>query len=121
MSFGSINTKSEVDINLPSTTSFKGRFFEVAHSPGDNNFYIRDFGEGNGTYIKLQTEWRITDSCLISLGNSFIIAEEINSTSGKLANFSNYIKQSSNSKLLLLDDQSLRLTIYNTEYNKSSL
>ena len=52
---------------------FIGRHFQIKFSPYELKYYIRDLGNGFGTFIKLLKEIQIKDNYLINLGNSYIV------------------------------------------------
>lgn len=50
-----------------------GRHFQIYYNPDFMKYYIKDLGNGFGTFIKLQTESLLKDNSLINIGDSYIV------------------------------------------------
>jgi len=52
---------------------FIGRHFQIKFSPYELKYYIRDLGNGFGTFIKLKDKYYIIDNSLINIGDSYLL------------------------------------------------
>lgn len=50
-----------------------GRHFQIYYNPDFMKYYLKDLGNGFGTFIKLQTENLLKDNSLINIGDSYIV------------------------------------------------
>ena len=50
-----------------------GRHFSIRFNLEDLSYYIKDLGNGYGTFMKITQEIQIKDNYLINIGNSFIV------------------------------------------------
>jgi hypothetical protein len=92
-----------------------GRQFRVGIDPDDLKYYIKNFENGFGTYVKIQTDTIIQDNSLINIGNSYILCtllvEEDNIISENTSD--NKIESQSQKK----HSNVLNLKIYNDNSN----
>ena len=58
------------DINLDSYT---GRYFQISYNPLNNNYFLRDLGNGLGTFIKITDKLYLKDNILINIGDSYFV------------------------------------------------
>lgn len=49
-----------------------GKFFQITFNPDFLKYYIKDCGNGFGTFVKIQSETLLKDISLINIGTSFI-------------------------------------------------
>ena len=52
---------------------FMGKHFQIRYDWATKKYYIRDLGNGFGTFIKLINETRIKDNLLINIGETYIV------------------------------------------------
>ena len=63
---------------------FKGRHFQIRFDKNTKKFYIKDLGNGFGTFIKLINEIKIKDNLLINIGETFLVFSYNNKEKNKL-------------------------------------
>ena len=59
---------SEINID-----SYTGRYFQIAYNPLNNNFFLRDLGNGLGTFVKITDKLYLKDNILINIGDSYFV------------------------------------------------
>ena len=52
---------------------FFGKYFQIRFDENIKKYYIKDLGNGFGTFIKLVSEIRIKDNLLINIGETYIV------------------------------------------------
>lgn len=50
-----------------------GRHFQIHFNTETMKYYIKDLGNGFGTFIKLQSDCLLKDNSLINIGDSYIV------------------------------------------------
>lgn len=50
-----------------------GRYFMIKFNPDDLNYYIKDFGKGTGTFIRIQEWTEIKNNFLVNIGENYIV------------------------------------------------
>ena len=60
-------------INNNNVDKFIGKLFQVRYDNNLYKYYIKDLGNGYGTFIKLINEKKINNNLLINIGDSFIV------------------------------------------------
>ena len=50
-----------------------GKHFQIRYDWNTKKYYIKDLGNGFGTFIKLINETRIKDNLLINIGETYIV------------------------------------------------
>jgi pSer/pThr/pTyr-binding forkhead associated (FHA) protein len=66
------------DIVIPDPTGELGigkRHFIIKYSTDNRNYYIRDLGDGNGTFVKLETPLLLKHGFIISFGDSHMVVQ----------------------------------------------
>ena len=59
---------SEINID-----SYTGRYFQIAYNPLNNNYFLRDLGNGLGTFVKITDKLYLKDNILINIGDSYFV------------------------------------------------
>ena len=67
-----INNSNSTNTNINNNNKFIGRYFYIFFNPDFMKYYIRDCGNGFGTYIRIQNETLLKDNSIINIGNSYI-------------------------------------------------
>ena len=52
---------------------YLGKHFQIFFDPEILKYYIKDLGNGFGTFIKIQTESLLKDNSLINIGDSYLV------------------------------------------------
>lgn len=55
------------------TEKYVGRFFQISYIEKSQGYYLKDLGNGLGTFIKLKDYALLKDNSLISIGDSFLV------------------------------------------------
>jgi hypothetical protein len=50
-----------------------GRHFQIGFNPEFLKYYLKDLGNGFGTFVKIQSETILRDNSLINIGDSYIV------------------------------------------------
>jgi hypothetical protein len=58
---------------LENENSQEGLFFKIYYNFISKKYYIKDLGNGFGTFIKLKDKFYITDNSLINIGDSYLL------------------------------------------------
>ena len=74
----SLNTNPYIDYLLPPKDQeydeqFVGKHFQIRYDNDTKTYYIKDLGNGFGTFIKLNDEEKIKDNLLINIGETYIV------------------------------------------------
>ncbi len=52
---------------------YVGRHFQIYFNPDIMKYYLKDLGNGFGTFIKIQSETLLKDNSLINIGDSYLV------------------------------------------------
>jgi pSer/pThr/pTyr-binding forkhead associated (FHA) protein len=52
---------------------YSGRYFQISYNPLNNNYYLRDLGNGLGTFVKITDKLYLKDNILINIGDSYFV------------------------------------------------
>lgn len=69
------------DIVLPDEEEQAGigkRHFIIKYSPDYTNYYVRDLGDGNGTFVRIDTPLLLKHGFIISFGESHMVVSIFN-------------------------------------------
>ena len=74
----SLNTNPYIDYLVPPKDQeydeqFVGKHFQIRYDNDTKTYYIKDLGNGFGTFIKLNDEEKIKDNLLINIGETYIV------------------------------------------------
>ena len=74
----SLNTEPFIDYLLGPKDQeydeqFVGKHFQIRYDNDTKKYYIKDLGNGFGTFIKLTNEQKIKDNLLINIGETYIV------------------------------------------------
>ena len=74
----SLNTNLYIDYLVPPKDQeydeqFVGKHFQIRYDNDTKTYYIKDLGNGFGTFIKLNDEEKIKDNLLINIGETYIV------------------------------------------------
>jgi hypothetical protein len=50
-----------------------GRHFQICFNPEVMKYYIKDLGNGFGTFVKIQSDSLLKDNSLINIGDSYLV------------------------------------------------
>lgn len=70
---------------------YRGRHFQIEYSLEEDAYFIKDFGMGQGAFVKLDKPLELQNNHLINIGNAFIIVNfitgkhKLNSSTGGLS------------------------------------
>lgn len=87
-----------------------GRHFYIRYCNDQNKYYIRDLGNGYGTFFKLKSSYTLHNNCLFNIGDTYIVVsfeDESNQNEITLKVFSGIIKYNP----IKLNSNNLRYTI----------
>ena len=68
-----INNKENDNKELENDNSQEGLFFKIYYNFISKKYYIKDLGNGFGTFIKLKDKFYIIDNSLINIGDSYLL------------------------------------------------
>jgi len=63
-----LNNNSEINMD-----SYTGRYFQISYNPLNNNYFLRDLGNGLGTFVKITDKLYLKDNILINIGDSYFV------------------------------------------------
>ena len=52
---------------------YSGRYFQIAYNSVLKEYYLRDLGNGLGTFVKIKTQMILKDNSLINIGDSYLV------------------------------------------------
>lgn len=55
------------------TEKYSGRYFQISYNSGLKEYYLRDLGNGLGTFVKIKTQMILKDNSLINIGDSYLV------------------------------------------------
>lgn len=68
-----LNQDKEKDFTSGDNYNNKGKFFKIYFSLIDLNYYIKDLESGNGTFMKIQSKYNLSNNSLINIGDSYMV------------------------------------------------
>ena len=64
------NTNIKSNINYD---KYLGRYFQIYYNFSLNGYFLRDLGNGLGTFIKIKDSMLLKDNSLINIGDCYIV------------------------------------------------
>jgi hypothetical protein len=61
------------DVLLPQGESFGNRHFLIKFSNDLNSYYLKDLGEGSGTFLKVETNFVLKNGHIVSFGENHMV------------------------------------------------
>jgi hypothetical protein len=61
------------DVVLPSEESFGSRHFQIKFSIEQNSYFLKDLGEGTGTFIKVGKRFVLKNGHIVSFGENHMV------------------------------------------------
>ena len=77
--FGYEKEKNDIDIFLNpldgeiNDDKFYGKHFRIKFNPDDLNYYLKDLGQGFGTFIRINSNVEIKNNFLLNIGENYLI------------------------------------------------
>ena len=116
----SLNTEPFIDYLLGPKDQeydeqFVGKHFQIRYDNDTKKYYIKDLGNGFGTFIKLINEQKIKDNLLINIGETYIVFSFNNDNENEIIiklfsgeeQQNTYTFNSDNQKCIIIDDKML--------------
>ena len=78
---------NDVDMNGAEQETLEkhcGRHFEIVYRTEKRSFWVRDLGIGFGAFLRLDEPYRLKDSTLLNIGESFVVVNFETATEGRL-------------------------------------
>ena len=64
---------NDIKINEEEMNYLYGRFFQIKYNQNFNEYFIKDLGNGMGTFVKINRQIILSNNSLVCIGNTFMV------------------------------------------------